>query len=76
MVKIIIKRAGPAGVMKIPLTTLFRYEAGLTLPSAKQATDDILDGKIVTIEMKTLEDATSLAKKATDLGVVCSVVED
>lgn len=63
-------------MQKVSMTKLFRYEAGLTLPSAKQATDDILDGKIVTIETETFKDATSLAEKATNLGVVCSVVED
>lgn len=76
MTKIIVKRAGSAGVMKVSLTKLFRYEAGFTLPSAKQATDDILDGKVVTIETETLEKAKDLAEKATILGVVCEVFEE
>lgn len=76
MAKIVIKRSGPSGLVKVSLTKLFRYEAGLTLRLAKEATDDLGDGKIVTIEMETLEKAKDLAKKATVLGVVCEVVED
>lgn len=76
MAKIIVKRSGPASVMKVSLTKLFRYEAGFTLPAAKQATDDILDGKIVTIEIETLDKARELAEKATTFGVVCEVFED
>lgn len=61
---------------KVSMTKIFQYEAGLTLSLAKQTTDNILENKIVVIEMTNLEDAKNLAKKVTDLGAVCSIVED
>lgn len=77
MQKIAIKRAHPkSGVVKVSLTMLFRHEGGFPLDVAKRFTDAIVDDEIVTIEMENLDDAVDFMKKASELGVICEIVEE
>ncbi|MCW5950063.1 MAG: hypothetical protein KIT41_11270 [Pyrinomonadaceae bacterium] len=64
------------GMQKVAVTSLLRNEGGLTLAEAKQVTDDILDRKTKIIEMGSQEAASTMAMKLTELGLVCSVVDD
>jgi hypothetical protein len=63
------------GIQKVALTKLQRYEANLSLGAAKNNTDNLLEGKIITIELDTIEKAKDFYEKATTLGVICEILE-
>ena len=48
------------GYNKVESTKLLAHEGRMGLGAAKAATDAILDGQVVTVEMETLESAQAL----------------
>lgn len=62
------------GLAKIQLTKLFQARAGLRLSSAKDAVDQILEGKPVTVTLGTADEADSFVRAAQVLGAVCFVL--
>ena len=45
------------GMKKVSFTKMLMYAWNLSLPSAKQITDDLLDGKEITLRTETIKKA-------------------
>ena len=56
-------------------TKMLMYTANLSLLEAKQITDDLFEGKEITLETVTIEKANWIALEATELGIVCVMSE-
>jgi len=74
MPKVTVRRWNP-GLKKVSLAKLLQEEAGLSLTSAKQCVDRLLEGQSITVET-TAEQARQLARKIDDLGAICEVNND
>lgn len=64
------------GLRKVSLATLLQEEAGLSLTSAKQCVDRLLEGQSISVSVTTVEQARQLARQIDDLGAVCEVNND
>ena len=50
--------------------------SSLSLTSAKQSVDHLLEGQAFTVNLTTVEQARQLAKQINDLGAVCEISND
>ncbi len=58
------------GLQKVALTKLLQKEAKLSLRSARECTNRLLEGEHVVVSVPTTEDARKLAARAAALGAV------
>lgn len=61
------------GYNKVESTKLLAHEGHMGLGAAKAATDAILDGQIIKVEMETLEAAQALVSAFTAINAVAHV---
>lgn len=64
------------GMKKVAFTKMLIERTDLTLPEAKQITDDVLEGKEITLKTETIEKTNWIAIEATDLGVICFMTKE
>lgn len=62
------------GLQKISLTKLLQDQAGLGLAAAKQAVDDVLDGRPANVTLPASVDARSVVESVRALGADCEVL--
>lgn len=61
------------GYNKVESTKLFAHEGRMGLGAAKASTDAILDGKIIRVEMETLEAAQALVAAFTSINAIAGI---
>jgi len=66
---------GCQGLQKVAMTKLLRAGLSLSLPDAKNCTDDVLDGKAVAFNVEDIEAAEALAGALENLGAVVEIRE-
>lgn len=64
------------GLQKIEMTKIIRANQSLGLAEAKRCTDDVLEGKVVSLEFDNLEAAQELADALDKIGAVVEVEEE
>jgi len=69
----IIFEGWKVGMQKIPFIHLLNLKVGLSLKESKKIKDDVVDGHIVKIHVKSYDFANEIIKEATKLGVICRI---
>ena len=64
------------GMRKASFTKTLMYSLNLNLIEAKRITDDLLEGKEITLKTETIEKANWIAVEATFAGVICVMSKD
>jgi hypothetical protein len=57
-----------AGLQKVSLTTLLQAHAGMSLNAAKRCTDDVLEGRPVSLALPSPERAAALCEELISIG--------
>ena len=69
-----VRRTGwREGMRKISLTKFLQAELGLSLAASKQVVDDVLEGRLVLLDIPLEKDANALAHAIRELGASCTI---
>lgn len=64
------------GFQKVALSRLLRESGGLSIPLAKRAVDEILEGRSMTVTLPSDEAASRFIAAARKLGAICHTEDD
>jgi hypothetical protein len=70
----IVLRSWSPGLRKISLVHVLQEEAGLSLTAAKESVDDLLAGKVVTVDIPEERKPLTVAEQIRSLGVICDII--
>jgi hypothetical protein len=70
----IIFKGWKPGLQKIMFSHILKEHFNLSLRAAKTTVDDVLEGKIVHLEVSTLKQET--LEQLSNIGVICEVLEN